>query len=107
MQQVAWAPDGSGILITAAERTNLDVGKIWWQPYPSGKVELVSNDFSSYQNLSLTADGAALNSVQFQTDFTILTGDGGHIDPLTPIRAEKLDGTALAWMPGRTELCII
>ncbi len=99
MQQAAWAPDGSGILIIAAERTNIDVNKIWWQPYPSGKVEPVSNDFSSYQGLTMTADGGALNSVQVQTDFTILTAEGGHIDQLTPIRSEKLDGTALAWMP--------
>ncbi len=99
VQQAAWAPDGSGILITAAERTNIDVGKIWWQPYPSGNVEPVSNDFSSYQGLTTTADGGALNSVQLQTDFTILTGDGVHFDQLSPVRSAKLDGTALAWMP--------
>ena len=99
LTEAAWASDGSGFVLIAAERTNILASKIWWQSYPSGTPEPVSNDFNTYQGLGLTADGAIISSTQIEYDYSIASGDPQHIDQLTPLRSEKLDGTALAWMP--------
>jgi len=63
VNQLAWLPDGGGLLLSAAER-ELSPPQIWRLSYPEGEARRVTNDLNSYQSLSLTADAATLVTVQ-------------------------------------------
>ncbi|HEV3470182.1 MAG TPA: winged helix-turn-helix domain-containing protein [Pyrinomonadaceae bacterium] len=63
INQLAWLPDGGGLLMSASER-ELSPPQIWRLSYPQGEVRRVTNDLNSYQSLSLTADAATLVTVQ-------------------------------------------
>ncbi len=61
---VAWLPDGSGILHTA--RKLPDTHQVWFQPYPKGEPVRITNDLNQYSGLSVTGDGRSF--VVTQTD---------------------------------------
>ncbi|HUO84101.1 MAG TPA: protein kinase, partial [Thermoanaerobaculia bacterium] len=62
--QAAWLPDGSGLLAIAqgAQQTN---AQVWHLPYPEGEPRPITNDFSDYRIVSLTADGATLVTIPY------------------------------------------
>jgi dipeptidyl aminopeptidase/acylaminoacyl peptidase len=61
---LAWLPDGSGILYTA--RMLPDPHQVWLQPYPRGEPIRITNDLSQYSDLSVAGDGRSF--VVTQTD---------------------------------------
>ncbi|HXW18395.1 MAG TPA: hypothetical protein VEJ39_08820, partial [Candidatus Acidoferrales bacterium] len=62
---VAWTPDGRGLLVVYVDRgsgsTNAQIGYV---SYPDGRFQSLTNDVHGYRNLSLSADGKALVSIQ-------------------------------------------
>jgi Tol biopolymer transport system component/DNA-binding winged helix-turn-helix (wHTH) protein len=62
--RMEWMMDGSGLLTTAAERGADTMQQIWYVAYPSGKARKVTNDLGDYKDLSLTADGKTLVTIQ-------------------------------------------
>jgi Tol biopolymer transport system component/DNA-binding winged helix-turn-helix (wHTH) protein len=63
LYQLAWMPDGSGLLLSAAER-ELSPPQVWLLTLPNGETRRVTNDLNSYQSLSITADAKTLVTVQ-------------------------------------------
>lgn len=63
VQQLAWLPDGDGLIINATER-ELSPAQLWQISYPSGELRRVTNDLNSYAGASLTADASAMVTVQ-------------------------------------------
>lgn len=63
VQQVAWAPRGAGILVSAQEIQG-GPNQIWHVDIPGGTVEAVTNDLNNYNGLTLTGDGSMLATVQ-------------------------------------------
>ncbi len=61
---VAWLPDGSGILYTA--RKLPFTHQVWFQPFPKGEPVRITNDLNQYSRLSVTGDGRSF--VVTQTD---------------------------------------
>ncbi len=71
---VAWLPDSSGMFLQArAGEMNLRP-QIKFQPYPSGPLQNVTNDLSEYRNITVTADGKALVTVQEQESSAVYVG---------------------------------
>jgi WD40 repeat protein len=62
VKQLAWMPDGKSLLVVAADPGSLDK-QLWRIAYPDGDVHRVTNDFSDYDGVSLTADGESLVTV--------------------------------------------
>jgi serine/threonine protein kinase len=100
---VAWLPDLSGLFLHVRSREMNFRSQLKFQPYPSGAVENVTNDLNQYNNVSLTADGKALVTVQEQKSSaaylgTVPTKWPGDIKlnpmPVTPGQAE---GSWLQW----------
>ena len=94
---VAWLPDSTGVFLHVRSREMNFRSQIKFQPYPSGAVENVTNDLNDYRNVTLTADGKALVTVQEQTSSAIYLGTAptkwpGDIKlspmPVTPGQAE-------------------
>lgn len=71
---VAWMPDGSGLLLTGTERLGDYHSQIWFQAYPTGTVVRVSNDLDDYNTLSVTEDGKTLVTSRWRPASTIFLG---------------------------------
>ncbi|MCH7547975.1 MAG: serine/threonine-protein kinase [Candidatus Krumholzibacteriota bacterium] len=75
--EVAWLPDGSGIVFDASE--TIFSSQIYEVSFPGGDVRKVTNDLSSYHGVGLTADGNTLVTQQLENTFnvwTVGTSDG-------------------------------
>jgi Tol biopolymer transport system component/predicted Ser/Thr protein kinase len=97
---LAWLADGSGLIITAADREAGSPRQIWHVSYPSGEARKVTNDTNNYVGVSLTADSKALVTVQTEREsniWVVPNGDAGRATQLTSTRRDGLDGTA--WTP--------
>jgi len=61
--EVAWLPDGSGVVFTVFER-GFSGFQLFDMDYPSGELHRITNDVNSYIGVSLTADGQRLATIQ-------------------------------------------
>jgi eukaryotic-like serine/threonine-protein kinase len=94
---VAWLPDGTGIFIECRGVESSFRKQIKFQPYPSGDLQRVTNDLNQYRNITVTADGKALATIQEQGSSAVYIGTApaqwpGDIktssSPTTPGQAE-------------------
>lgn len=58
-----WLSDGSGLIISA-EPTDSRQTQLWRVSYPSGEITRLTNDVSSYGDVTLSNDGNAILSIQ-------------------------------------------
>ncbi|PYV79220.1 MAG: hypothetical protein DMG96_04865, partial [Acidobacteria bacterium] len=100
---IAWLPDSSGMFLQArAGEMNLRP-QIKFQPYPSGPLQNVTNDLSEYRNITVTADGKALVTVQEQESSAVFIGSvppklPGEIKlSPTPVTQGQADGGWVHW----------
>jgi len=61
--QIAWLPDGEGLLVPAKEKASAPQ-QIWYVSYATGEVRRITNDLNDYEMLSVTADGKLLVAQQ-------------------------------------------
>jgi Tol biopolymer transport system component len=59
IDDVLWLADGSGLLITAKEKSG-EPFQIWRVAYPSGKASRITRDFNNYDWISLSNDSKTL-----------------------------------------------
>lgn len=101
VQQLAWLPDGDGLVVNATER-ELSPAQLWQLSYPSGELRRVTNDLNSYAGASVTADASAMVTVQ--TDripnvWVAPDGDAARARQITS-GAGKFDGYyGVSWTP--------
>ncbi len=100
---VAWLPDSSGMFLQVRSRENNLRAQIRFQPYPSGPIQNVTNDLNEYRNITVTADGKALATVQEQASSAVYVGnapakwtDEIKLNP-APITPGQADGGGLQW----------
>jgi eukaryotic-like serine/threonine-protein kinase len=82
-----WLPDQSGILVVASGRdSNFNRHQVGIVSYPQGVYRPITNDTNSYPNISLSADGKTVATVQSQFVGTLQTAtydDKGAGKPAT------------------------
>ena len=100
---IAWLPDSSGMFLQVRAREMNLRGQIKFQPYPSGRVQNVTNDLSEYRNITVTAAGKALVTVQEQSSAAVYIGsapakwpDEIKVNP-TPLTPGQAEGEWLQW----------
>jgi Tol biopolymer transport system component/DNA-binding winged helix-turn-helix (wHTH) protein len=101
---IAWSPDGAGILIATRESPVARRGQIWFVPYPKGEARKVTNDLNIYltDNLSAAANGKVA-VLQGHLTSEILIAPGGDFSQSRLVfrgvepSYEGVDG--LAWSP--------
>jgi Tol biopolymer transport system component len=99
--QVAWLSDGSGLLVVAAEQY-VKMMQIWHISYPAGATRMVTNELSSYSNLSLTADSGSFTTIRTDQLMNIWVAPGGDSRRAVQITtgAQREDGfRGLVWTP--------
>jgi len=103
IQRLALLPDGSGLLITAADKpADFRARQLWHIPYPTGDPRKITNDLTHYTSISLSSDSSALITVQEDNTASIWVapdGDAGRALELRSVSG-KLDGyDGVAWTP--------
>ncbi|HTV58288.1 MAG TPA: protein kinase [Verrucomicrobiae bacterium] len=63
-RQLAWLPDGSGIIFPATEDKMSFNAQIWDLNYPDGSARRITNDLNYYTGATITGDGSTLATVQ-------------------------------------------
>ncbi|MBV8857584.1 MAG: serine/threonine-protein kinase [Acidobacteria bacterium] len=70
-----WTADSGALVVAAAERG--DVLQLWRLPFPEGEPQRITNDVSTYANVSLSSDSSVLATVQFNVVQNIWTAAAG------------------------------
>lgn len=99
IQQVAWLPNGSGLLMIARKESS-DPKQIWFVSYPAGEARKITNDLNDYRGLSLTADSKTLITTQTEQTSRLWVSTGDSIETGKPILSETGADSAvegLAW----------
>ncbi len=99
--QLAWLPDGSGIVLNAVE-DELNPSQIWRISSPGGEVRRITNDLNSYEGVSLTADAGTLLTVQTDRIARVWVAPGGDATRAAQITSGtgNFDGFyGLSWTP--------
>ena len=59
--QLAWLGDGSGVVLSAWQRTSAVYGdQLWLLSYPKGEVRRITSEITSYEGVSISGDSSAL-----------------------------------------------
>lgn len=69
---LAWLPDKSGIMIVGRD-PETKFSQLWQISYPTGKPQRITNDFSTYVGLNLTADGKSIVTIKQERLYNIWT----------------------------------
>lgn len=100
-EQVAWLPDGSGLLVVAQDKPEAPY-QLWLIAYPSGSVRRVTNDLLDYDKISLSADGRAI-VIQQETMvshvWVMSEGDASRAQQLTTGATARDGSGGVAWTP--------
>jgi WD40 repeat protein len=98
MSQLAWHPDGSGLLMAAADATTNWFYQLWFVSFPEGQARRISADPNSYASMSVSADG--LTALTLQSDWlsTVWMAPAGDPRRAAPVTDGRYDGFGgLAW----------
>lgn len=100
VNDLGWLSDGSGLLVLATDQSSLLFEqKIWQLSYPSGEARRFTNDFNSYDGLSLTADSRMLVTVQEGRASNIWLAPGGETGRGRQITSRAVKYFGLSWTP--------
>ncbi|HEV2615394.1 MAG TPA: protein kinase [Candidatus Acidoferrales bacterium] len=90
VRELAWLPDGSGLLVRYDNpRGGLQGRQIGFVSHPEGQFHAVTNDTNSYQGLSVSADGKSAATVEIRLTSNLyvladLRGKAGTPIPAVP-----------------------
>lgn len=103
VSQVAWLPDGTGLLMAAADEAAGWFFQLWFVPYPLGEPRKISADPNNYSGMSVSVDGRVALTLQSDWLSTIWTAPKNDPQRAAPITDGKFDGfSGLAWAGGNT-----
>ena len=96
--RVQWLPDSSGLLMISGDlgRRQAQVNYI---SYPDGETRNVTSDLNGYRDLSLTADGSRLLTVQLSSRFTLWSMPANDSARATQIAATRVMNSAISLTP--------
>ena len=103
LDDVAWLPDSTGIFLECRAPEKSFHRQIKFQPYPSGDLQNVINDLNEYRNLTVTADGKTLATIQEQQSSAIYLGTAPAKWPgemkmsTTPLTQGQAEGDEVNW----------
>ncbi|HLL77446.1 MAG TPA: protein kinase, partial [Pyrinomonadaceae bacterium] len=99
IKQVAWLGDGSGLIMVAQSQATA-ASQVWHLSYPGGQLRRISNDFSEYDGLSMTADSSTIITVQSDRLSNIWIAPEGDASRARQITDGRNDGfRGVTWTP--------
>jgi eukaryotic-like serine/threonine-protein kinase len=91
IRDIAWLPDGSGLLLVAQEKTGA-ADQLWLVTYPQGERRRISNDLLQYKSVSVSADGKSIVGTQWDQSSTLWAAPPASPDASRPITSGYMDG---------------
>jgi serine/threonine protein kinase/Tol biopolymer transport system component len=91
VQQVAWSPHGSGMVVSAQE-TQGGPSQIWYISLPGGAVERVTNDLNNYNGVSINNDGTTIATVQTQISSSVWFTPNGTAESAVKVTSGTNEG---------------
>ncbi|HMM79168.1 MAG TPA: protein kinase [Pyrinomonadaceae bacterium] len=88
ISQLAWTSDGKGIIYTPYAADMGQRYQIRYASYPSGEVQNITNDLSSYEDFSLTADSETMVAIQREYSMGIWLTAENDPKTATPITSK-------------------
>jgi Tol biopolymer transport system component len=70
---LAWFPDGKGLLLTAFDQATLTDGQLWALAYPDGRVTHITSDANIYFAPTVSADGSTIAAVRARLESNLWT----------------------------------
>ncbi|HZW07281.1 MAG TPA: protein kinase, partial [Phycisphaerales bacterium] len=99
VKQAAWLRDGSGLVMVAQAQPR-GASQLWHLSHPGGEVRRLSNDFSTYDDVSVTADSSTVVTVQTDRLSNIWVAPGADASRARQITGSRDDGRrGVAWTP--------
>ncbi len=103
IHRLALLADGSGLLVTAAEKASEFRSKqVWYIPYSGGEARKITHDLNNYNTISLSTDSSSFVVVQQEEAANIWIapdGDSGRAVQISSVSG-KMDGyDGVAWTP--------
>lgn len=100
ISQITWLGDGKSLLILAADRISGYFYQIFEISYSGGPARRVTNDLANYSDISVTADGKTLLTVQGDWTSSLWIAPNGDSAKARRINSGKYDGgMGVAWTP--------
>ncbi|MHB8526990.1 MAG: protein kinase domain-containing protein [Candidatus Acidiferrales bacterium] len=107
LRQMAWLPDGSGIVFASAKTGESAFNaQLWELSYPAGQVRRITNDLNFYLGASITADGSRLVTIQtgIRSSLWVMPGKVSKLAKASPHEiasdAERAQGfLGTSWTP--------
>jgi serine/threonine protein kinase/Tol biopolymer transport system component len=105
-RQLAWLPDGSGLLFPSSAKGSAFNSQVWTLSYPGGESRRITNDLNLYVQMGVTGDASSLVTVRavlISSLWTMPAGAGAFPDAagkqITP-GIDRADGyMGLSWLP--------
>jgi serine/threonine protein kinase/Tol biopolymer transport system component len=102
VRQLAWYPDGRGLLVSGQERPSAFAPQIWEISYPSGDLRRITDHIESYETLSVDRAAATIVAVQRRTRSNIWVAS--TLEPQSAVRLGLTLGATegkagLSWTP--------
>jgi serine/threonine protein kinase len=96
--RVRWLNNGQGLIFAASDQP-LSKFQIWYSSYPEGKINRITDDFTDYESLSLTADSHTLVTVQADRFPNIWVMQNGPTDQARQITSGVGHTQNVSWTP--------
>jgi len=97
--RMAWLRDGSGLILNASDQQS-SPRQIWYLPLPGGKARRITNDLNNYFGMSVTADSAAVVTVQTDILSNMWIAPNGLAATAKQITFGKYEGVeGMSWTP--------
>ena len=108
LSQLVWTPKGDGFLVAYRLRSDVTRWQIGFLTYPRGQFYPISRDTNTYSDLSLSADGKTLSTMQQKVtaNLFLLAAPGNSPGTPSPIRLPSMsyrisDPDLLSWIDGQ------
>jgi Tol biopolymer transport system component/DNA-binding winged helix-turn-helix (wHTH) protein len=99
IRRLAWLSDCSGVVMTARAESSA-YSQIWLVDYSSGEATPITNDFSEYSSLGLTADSDQLVALQTTERFGLWVASNNKIENQRQIASESGELSYFCWTLG-------
>ena len=98
--EIAWLPDGSGLVLNAQDKPMFLASQIWELSYPAGEARRITNDLNFYEGVSVNGDGTALVTVQqdLSADLWVVTPEEGAEPFRVTSSSRTFDGFGVTWI---------
>ena len=98
LSDLVWTPAGDAVLIVATEYIAAP-GQVWEIGYPSGEPRRLTNSLSSYNWISITADGRSISLTEGETKSSIWVSPNTDPNSAKQIMPAKGDTWGISWTP--------